>query len=223
MIKNIFLLLISFCITALSFTELTQSHEVRDDFDKHSEVLYLPSGEGLQVLSFGYRNFLSDVLWMKTISYFGKHYRSDRDYRWLAHMCNLVSDLDVRAEHVFDFCGTMLAWEAELPEESIALYTKAIKANPERWRPYYLRGFVYMYFLENAEMAKQDFLTGASKPEAPAFLKRLAAKKMSLSDPVSALSFLSDAIRRSTDPVEREVLKGKFLAIKRKLQQGEKL
>ena len=64
-------------------------------------------------MALGWRNALADVLWFRTISYFGAHYRSDHTYPWLASMCDLVTDLDPRAEHVYRFAGVILPWEAE--------------------------------------------------------------------------------------------------------------
>jgi hypothetical protein len=64
------------------------------------EPVYLPRAEYLRPISLGWQNVLADILWFRTISYFGEHYRSDRTYAWLAQMCDLVTDLDPRAEHV---------------------------------------------------------------------------------------------------------------------------
>ena len=34
------------------------------------EVLYMPKGPGLEILSFGYQNLLADIIWFNTVSYF---------------------------------------------------------------------------------------------------------------------------------------------------------
>lgn len=219
--KALTCLLAALLVTTSSYSKLSAIHKERESRDAENEVLYLPSGKGLHVLSFGYKNFLSDVLWFKTISYFGKHFKGDKDYTWLAHMCELVTDLNPRAEHVFDFCGTMLAWEAEKPEKSIEILTKAIHADPKRWRPYYLRGFTAMYFLNDDTLAQQDFLTASKIPDAPLFLARLAAKKISLSDPRSALAFLGETIKRAKDPLERSALIARYKEIERKIAKND--
>ena len=72
------------------------------------EPVYLPRAEYLRPMSLGWQNVLADILWFRTISYFGEHYRSDRTYPWLAQMCDLVTDLDPRAEHVYRFAGFIL-------------------------------------------------------------------------------------------------------------------
>lgn len=183
------------------------------------EVLYLPSGKGLGFLSFGYKNMLSDLLWFQTINYFGKHFKTDRNYTWLAHMCGLVTDLNPRAEHVFDFCGTMLAWEANAPQKANALLDKAISTNPQRWRYYYLRGFNSLYFLKDNTAAKRDFLLGSKQKDAPPFLLRLAVKKIDTADPFSTQEFLIETLKETTDPTQRQVLIEKLKELHREVQQ----
>jgi hypothetical protein len=203
---------LSLCIFAgLAGTALerlqTLSPKISEKDLQAREALYLPSGKGLKLISFGFTNVLSDVLWFNTINYFGKHHRSDQNYRWLAHICNLVVDLNPRARHVYDFCGTMLAWEANLPEESVKLLTKAILHTPNDWNLYYQRGFVNLFFLKNSEQAQSDFLQAAALPDAHALVKRLAAKKLAESDNAqAAVEFLTDMLQREKDPAGRAAL-----------------
>jgi len=169
-------------------------------------VLYLPNGDGLEFLSFGYRNVLADLLWFNTISYFGKHFRLDRDYTYLAHMCSLITTLDPHARHVFEFCALMLAWEANEIEAALALLDRAVQAEPNFWRYYYLRGMTHSYFFKNDLRARSDFITGAKLPDSPPFMARLASKKMALSNPQHAVEFLRDMIATARDESQRRAL-----------------
>ena len=186
-----------------------------------SEALYLPSGEGLGILSVGYRNALSHLLWFRTISYFGKQFKGDRNYQWLAHMCDLVTTLNPGARHVFEFGAMMLAWEVNQPKRSIALLDKAIAAEPDYWRYYYLRGFTRYYFLDDPAGASVDFARSAKCPEAPAFVASLAARKMVQAgeDPESAIQFLVEMINNSSDATVRAALEKKLRKLKKKLNQ----
>jgi len=188
---------------------LDQAYLSKADTAKR-EVLYLPSGTALDLITLGYRNLAADIIWFNTIDYFGRHYQTDRNYHWLGHMCGLVTDLNPRARDVFEFCGLMLAWEAEAAQEAVDLMTKAIEAEPDYWRYQYMRGFTYMYFLEDAERARDDFTSASKTPEAPDFLARLAARKMALSDPLSAIEFLESALQNTTDPAQRGPLENRL-------------
>src|SRR5215831_18573347 len=110
------------------------------------EPVYLPRAEYLRPISFGWQNVLADVLWFRTISYFGEHYRGDRTYPWLAQMCDLVTDLDPRAEHVYRFGGVLLPWEAGEVDAGVRLLEKGIAVFPDSWTLHYYLGVVRYLF-----------------------------------------------------------------------------
>ena len=175
--------------------------------DPNEEVLYLPSGKGLKFLSFGYSNALGSLLWFKTISYFGKHYRSDQEYRWLNHMCTLVQQLNPGEKAVVDFCSLMLSWEEDKPEEAIAILTRGIEAHPDYWRFRYLRGFNYLYFLKDEEKAEKDFVAAVSLPDADKFIINLATRMMASNrSPEAAVNFLVQMVGQSKNATERAAL-----------------
>lgn len=209
-----------FSVVIIHRLEALMERELPDAMLAKREALYLPNGEGLRFMSFGYQNFLSNILWFDLISYFGKHYKSDQSYRWLAHMCGLVTDLDPRASAAYEFCGMMLAWEVASPRESITILDKAVNNIPESWRFRYLRGFTYLYFMQDEERAREDFQVAAGLPNAPAFLGTLAAKKMALSDPVSAIQFLVTILANTSDPTQRQALEGRLAEIAFGYQQA---
>lgn len=181
--------------------------ESRPDPSQQQEVLYLPGGTGLELMSFGYQKALSHLIWFKTISYFAKHYRQDRNYKWLSHMCELVTRLNPDALYMFQFCGVMLAWEGNMPNQAVSILSSAIKAHPDNWLFPYLRGFVYAFFLHDEEKAKDDFIYSSKQQGAHPIVTRLASKKiLSLDNPESALEFLGDAIKNTSDPKTKEVL-----------------
>ena len=182
---------------------------------ENSEVLYLPDGNALEVVSLGYRNVLANVLWFNTISYFGKHFRGDRDYRWLSHMCEIVTDLDPGAEHVYRFGATMLSWEAKNVEGSNRLLDKAIAHSPNNWLYYYLRGFNFMFFLKDTERARNDFVRAAELPGVHHAVVTLAAKKLSeLNSPSVAVEFLEEILRTTEDPMARRALEERLFELK---------
>ena len=114
-----------------------------------SGPIYLPRAEYLRPMSLGWQNVLADVLWFHTISYFGEHFRSDRTYPWLAQMCDLITELDPRAEHVYRFAGFILPWEADQVDAGIALLEKGTRQLPDSWLLAYYAGFSYYFFKDD--------------------------------------------------------------------------
>src|SRR5204863_759985 len=83
----------------VSYRNVAAIHAGVKENSHYEEILYVPNGTGLRFMSFGYTNILANLLWFNTINYFGKHYRADRNYKWLGHMCGLVTELDPHAIH----------------------------------------------------------------------------------------------------------------------------
>lgn len=139
------------------------------------ELIYLPPTRFLRAVSLGYEHTLADVLWFRTINYFGDHLWGDRSYPWLAYMCDVVTDLDPRAEHVYEFGGVMLPWVADRADDGIALLEKGVRNIPDSWRLRYMLGFNYYYFKDDLPAATRAFESAMRLPDTPEFVSRMAA------------------------------------------------
>ncbi len=160
--------------------------------DRTEEVQYLPQPKAVKLLSFGYDNVLAHMIWFYSQNYFGKHYRSDQDYRWLSYMINLVTDLDPKNKQAYQFGALILGWEAQQPEEAYKLLAKAIIHNPNDWYFYFLRGSLRYTVSNEPEKAIEDFKIGATLPDAPPMMGTIAAKKIATigENPEEAALFL---------------------------------
>ena len=122
-------------------------------------------------------------------------------------MCDLVTTLTPKTPYVYQFCSNMLSWEANAPEQSLAILSKAVSALPDDWRFYYFRGITHLYFLKNPEKARDDFVSAAKVPGAHMIVKRLAAKSLAQQqDPQTAIEFLENMIRQEQDLAVRKAL-----------------
>jgi hypothetical protein len=212
MVLKIVLVLALIACCSIASDQLVDYVQANDSsISSNKEVLYLPDGRGLNLLSFGYNNLVADLLWFNTINYFGKHFHTDQNYQWLGHMCDLVTSLDSKAKYVYEFCSTMLSWEANLPNDSLKVLDKAVSNFPQDWKFLYLRGFTEMFFLKNDQAALADFTSSARLPGASWIAARLAAKKIALSDdPKSAVEFLQEILKGTSDPIQRQALEGRL-------------
>jgi len=168
------LLAVSVCVAIVAATgvRIDRAAEavVEDD-----QPVYLPRAEYLQPLALGWRNTLADVLWFRTISYFGQHFRSNRTYPWLASMCNLVTDLDPRAFHVYRFAGVILPWEANQAEAGIGLLEKGLRQFPDSWLLHYYLGFTAFFFKNDNATALEHLRLAMAQPDVHPAIARLAS------------------------------------------------
>lgn len=178
-------------------------------------LLYLPSGKYLKPLALGYDQVLADVLWIKTISYFGGHFMSDKQYPWLAHILNLIIDLDPRFDFPYYFGGVVLSLEASQVEEANRILERGVEAYPNRWEfPYYI-GFNYYYHRKDVAAALPYLEKASSLPKAPDFLKNLVARLYEKSGKEEeALRFYEEVYRNTADEMIRQKIKEKIDQIK---------
>lgn len=180
---------------------------IEDATERTAEPIYLPRSELLRPLSLGYHNVLADILWFRAISYFGKHYRSDRTYPWLAHICDLVTDLDPRAEHVYRFAGLILPWEAGEVDAGIEILEKGVRAIPDSWGLAYYLGFTYFFFKDDRERAAAHLQRAARLPGAHPGVTNLATVVTTeASGPEMAIAFLRDLDRNAESKQIRSVI-----------------
>lgn len=181
---------------------------LRHDPEQAREMLFIPSPSLAHTVSLGYRNAVADLLWFKTIAYFGSHIEGDRDVSRLDTLCSSIMALNPHAQHVATFCAQMLAWELAQPERANHFLSLAIERHPNDWMLYYLRGFFSLYFLKDRNAATSDLTRAASLPHCHPVVKRLAAKNIaSLEGPQSAISFIDLLIDTETDTQTKQTLK----------------
>lgn len=213
------LFLVSVITTSVSSFRIRDTYINQSSLDKNqeNELLYLPNKDAIKYVTFGYNNFLADILWFTTINYFGKHYVKDKDYRWLYYICDLITSIDSKAKHVYQFGSTMLAWEQKSPEHAVDLLTKAISVFPEDWNFYYLRGFLTMYFLQDKKSAAEDFLTASKLPGVHPIVITLASRQLENDkDSQTAIAFLQQMLRDNTDPTMRSALENRLQVLRHK-------
>lgn len=199
-----------FYLSAWSRTGLISSRSLRPSLPEHPP-LYLPSVQSVKSITLGFNSLWSDLLWFNAINYFGKEFNAKQSYRWLYHMCDVVSELDPRASHVYEFCGTLLSWEAKRPEEAQRIFSKAIHFDPTQWRYWYLRGFNSWYFLERSDLAYSDLMKAASLSDAPPFVASLASGLLAeTNNPQNTVLVLYDLLKNAKNEDAKSILREKL-------------
>src|SRR5438067_1777722 len=168
------------------------------------EFVYVPDANLLRPMALGYNNVLADLLWFRAISYFGEHYQGNREYPWLARMCDLVTDLDPRAEHVYRFAGLILPWAAHRTDDGIRMLSKGVTNLPRSWVLRYHLGMTYYFFKHDAAHAAEYLGQAARLPGASPLVARLAVLlRARQQGAATTLEFLHQMREESTSPQVR--------------------
>ena len=145
------------------------------------QALYLRSSKVLRRLSLGYTGLLADIYWTRSVQYFGEqHHRGTGDFRLLAPLLEVTTELDPRLLPAYQFGANFLAPQppngAGLPGSALSLIKFGIENNPEQWRLYYNLGFLYFTEFKDYAKAADAFTKGAKLPVTNEFMPILAAR-----------------------------------------------
>jgi hypothetical protein len=145
------------------------------------QALYVSSPKVLRRLCLGYTGLLADIYWTRAVQYFGQqHHSGAGDYRLLAPLLEVTTELDPRLFPAYEFGANFLAPKppagAGLPGSALALMKYGIEQNPNQWRLYYNLGFLYYTELKDYAKAADAFAQGAKLPVTNQFMPILAAR-----------------------------------------------
>ena len=190
---------------------------------------YLPSGKFLKGAALAYDELLADILWIKSLIYFGGHYMTDQRYDWLYHILEIATTLDPCFEDPYEFGGIVLSHVIADVEKSTALLKKGIKNvpkdHPRYWYLYFFTAFNYMYFQHDYATAARYLEQAARFPASPAYLPLLVARLYADADnPDVAVSFLEEMLQstKSLELQEKLTRRIKEVVVERDLRILEK-
>ena len=194
------------------------------------DLKYLPSGKFLKGAALAYDELLADILWIKSLAYFGGHYITDKQYDWLHHILEITTTLDPYFEDPYEFGGVVFSQVMADVENSTALLKKGIenvpKDHPRYWYLYFFTAFNYMYFQHDYATAARYLEQAAHLPGSPAYLPLLVARLYANADnPEVAISFLKEMLRSTKSPElqERLARRIKEVVVERDLRILEKV
>jgi hypothetical protein len=209
---------------AVAFAAAIALQLIRDrrfprDTHQVEQILYVRSGSALQRMTLSFDALAADVYWIRAI----QHYGGDRlsgpqaqtKYQLLYPLLDLTTTLDPYFNIAYRF-GAIFLSEAYpggpgRPDESVALLKKAMVAMPQKWQYPHDIGFVYYWRFRDYNSAALWFQRAAEKPNAPLWLKPLAASMLARGEDRAAARFLWQQIAQSEEPwlrrtAERSIL-----------------
>lgn len=159
---------------------------LRNRSEPEPDLLYFSSPEAVKRMALGYDRLFADFYWMRTIQYYGRREEAEKRrvrYKNLATLLDITTTLDPYLLDAYRAGSIFLAEPdpigAGQPDEALKLLDKGIRVQPEEWRLYYDKGFIYYWFLQDYKAAGQTWLKASRIPTAPYWMPGLAAMSMS--------------------------------------------
>ncbi len=140
------------------------------------ESLYLPDARYLKPILLGFDGVAADLLWIRTVQYFGTHLETDRRFPQLAKALDLTTSLDPHFLEPYRLGGLYLLYFARQPEAAVSLLEKGAAANPDRWELPHDLGRYYYLEARDYPRALRWWERAAKLPTRPEFLPRFVAR-----------------------------------------------
>jgi len=146
--------------------------------ERQGELMYFPNAAVTKAAAFGYDNLAGDWIWLQTIQYYGQHTLTDRQYKYLGHMFDVLIVLAPNFRVAYNFGALLLAHDAADVPAADRLMKKGMENNPEDWSIPFFRGFVHYVFARNYREAGRWFTISSRQLNAPEMPGRFAAFAM---------------------------------------------
>ena len=169
-------------------------------------LLYTRSGAAVKRMALEFDALASDVYWIRAIQHYGGDRLAGdgrREYELLQPLLDLTTTLDPFFTVAYRF-GAIFLSEAPpggpgRPDQAIALLEKGVAVQPEKWQYFHDIAFVHYWHLHDPLTAASWFQRAAAQPDAPNWLRPLAATMASARDR-SAARMLWQQILESDQP-----------------------
>ena len=158
----VLLVSVALAVTALSARRLEGlASEPREE-----ELLYLPNGKLLRVMSLGHASLLADFYYLWAIQYYA-NYELEGRYRYVEHVFDrVITELDPHYVDAYWLGALILILEARDLEAGLRLLEKGAENNPDKWILLYLAGWE-AYHGGQAERAQEYFRRAMQVDAAP--------------------------------------------------------
>jgi hypothetical protein len=175
--------------------------------------------------AFGFRNVLSDVVWLEAVQVAGNRKMTRWDYDRLYELLDVVANFDPKFEIPYLFGGLVLGESTPHAQKALHVLGRGKEQYPADWRfPFYM-GFTHYFSLGDAIAGGRAMAEAARLPGSPAYLPGLASRMLSEArEPQVALALLAPIVRQESDPARRAVVERRIreVTVERDLQTLER-
>jgi tetratricopeptide (TPR) repeat protein len=136
---------------------------------------YLPSPAVARRLALGYENLAADLMWIRSVQYFGKHIETDRKFPQLRALLEVTVGLDPHFVEAYRY-GAEFLWLAPETAAAVRYLEEGHQQNPDRWELPHDLGRLYFLQLGDDAKALHWWSIAQRLPDAPAYLPRFIAR-----------------------------------------------
>jgi len=135
---------------------------------KQESMTYLPGDVAIRPALLGYETTFAHYLWIRTIIYFGGHRMTDKTYRWIIPMLDMITKLCPWFYPAYEFGGLMVPDVCNNPDAARILLERGMTyLGSSRWNIAFYLGTIYLRYYDDRLTAAQYFGRAAFAQNAP--------------------------------------------------------
>jgi hypothetical protein len=171
--------------------------------EENSELL-LRSGAAVRGMSLGYDSLVADIYWTRAVQYYGSRAGvSGANFEDLFPLLDIATTLDPKLIVAYRFGAIFLSEPppqgAGRTDLAIELVRRGMAENPDNWYFPSDLGFLYYWRLKDYPAAAQAYLDGSKIPNAPSWMKIMAALVAQRGGSIETSRIIWTEIYNSTD------------------------
>lgn len=144
-------------------------------------TLWLQSPQATRRIMLSFTDLAADVYWMRAVVHYGGERRTEGPDRFqlLYPLLDMATTLDLHFD-VAARMGAIFLSEGYpggpgRPDQALQLLEKGLTNDPDRWQYRHDIGFVHYWWLKDYPEAARQFALGSRMPNAPEWLRTMAA------------------------------------------------
>jgi hypothetical protein len=175
----------------------------------------VPQSEKIRPYLLGFHTVYADYLWIRTTIYFGTHFLTDQQYKWLVHMVDLVTKLNPNFYPAYEFAGLMIPDICRDPDAARVILERGVSSTVDKkWKLYFYLGMIYYRNYDDKKTAASYMARAVTQKNAPGYkLAGIAAAMFKKAGaPQEGRDFLEFMYTTSENPEVKRYIAGKLLA-----------
>ncbi len=208
-------------VTAIGL-QIARDRQYPRDQQALTEILYVRSGAVMKRLTLDYDGLAADVYWIRALQYYGGNrlqtpVPGQRRYALLYPLLDIATTLDPYFNIAYRFGAIFLSegypGGPGRPDQSVALLRKGLAAMPNKWQYPHDIAFVYYWHLRDYKSAAEWFQRAAGLPNAPNWLRPMAAAMLTHGEDRASARFLWQQMLQSEEAWLREAARRALLQL----------
>jgi len=170
-----------FFLISLHVGLYSQTFTSKADLDRQARINYVLPAEFSRIAALDFQGLAADFQLLQGIFFIGDKIEhaekiTPTDWDYFTRIINAVIHLDPYFYDTYHFATGMLTWGSGRFHDAIDILDYGRKFSPDDFRfPYHI-GFIYFYFLHDAQKGAQYFELASRIPGAPPILASLASR-----------------------------------------------